>query len=199
MFPYFIDVGGGSVKNSTRHTLARISLRWMIRECFKANTGIMFNSQRLRSVGLDPSALYPFISPRLPPLSSEKIHTIAPIPQKKSKLHRVLASCRKLIPRNTGSTFDSITLGTDSLEGSKEKDNEKTRILSEEEEDLEDVLSPKYDQLKITPFWWILEVIPMQFRYQRKCDDWVSYFGFVLLRFLGLVWTHSIFRLTLKI
>ncbi|KAJ3861403.1 hypothetical protein EV359DRAFT_47287 [Lentinula novae-zelandiae] len=144
------DVGGGSVKNSTRHTLARISLRWMIRECFKANTGIMFNSQRLRSVGLDPSALYPFISPRLPPLSSEKIHTIAPIPQKKSKLHR--------------------------------KDNEKTRILSEEEEDLEDVLSPKYDQLKITPFWWILEVIPMQFRYQRKCDDWVSYFGFNLAR-----------------
>ncbi|KAH7876941.1 uncharacterized protein C8R40DRAFT_998572, partial [Lentinula edodes] len=148
------DVGGGSVKNSTRHTLARISLRWMIRECFKANTGIMFNSQRLRSVGLDPSALYPFISPRLPPLSSEKIHTIAPIPQKKSKLHRVLAK----------------------------KDNEKTRILSEEEEDLEDVLSPKYDQLKIAPFWWILEVIPMQFRYQRKCDDWVSYFGFNLAR-----------------
>ncbi|KAJ3883885.1 hypothetical protein F5051DRAFT_390463 [Lentinula edodes] len=180
------DVGGGSVKNSTRHTLARISLRWMIRECFKANTGIMFNSQRLRSVGLDPSALYPFISPRLPPLSSEKIHTIAPIPQKKSKLHRVLASCRKLIPcRSTGSSFDSTTLGPDSLQGSKdskEKDNEKTRILSEEEEDLEDVLSPKYDQLKITPFWWILEVIPMQFRYQRKCDDWVSYFGFNLAR-----------------
>ncbi|KIN92623.1 hypothetical protein M404DRAFT_810028, partial [Pisolithus tinctorius Marx 270] len=36
------DVGGGAVKNGARHSLSRISLRWMIRECFKARTGILF-------------------------------------------------------------------------------------------------------------------------------------------------------------
>ncbi|KAJ3746884.1 hypothetical protein EV360DRAFT_1697, partial [Lentinula raphanica] len=130
------DVGGGSVKNSTRHSLARISLRWMIRECFKSNTGIMFNSQRLKSAGLDPSTLYPFVTPRLQPLS------------------------------DTRSTSDSTTLGSKSLKDGKQSESEKIRILTEEEEDLMDVLSPKYDQLKISPLWWLLELIPMQFRYQ---------------------------------
>ena len=39
-----VDTGGGSVRNGTRHTLARIPLRWMIRQCFLANTGIQFTN-----------------------------------------------------------------------------------------------------------------------------------------------------------
>lgn len=35
------DVGGGAVRNETRHVLARIPLRWMIRETFRCNTGIL--------------------------------------------------------------------------------------------------------------------------------------------------------------
>ena len=47
------DVGGGSVKNRTLYNLARIPLRWMIRECFKCNTGIIFNSEYLKNeIGL---------------------------------------------------------------------------------------------------------------------------------------------------
>ncbi|KAI0812234.1 hypothetical protein BC629DRAFT_1280613 [Irpex lacteus] len=63
------DVGGGSVKNGTRHNLARIPLRWMIRECFKANTGIRFHTSLLKQVGLDPESLYPIVKER-PALSS---------------------------------------------------------------------------------------------------------------------------------
>ncbi|TEB23018.1 hypothetical protein FA13DRAFT_1766317 [Coprinellus micaceus] len=48
------DVGGGSVSNKTRHSLARISLRWMVREIFKAKTGILFLSDRLFEIGMDP-------------------------------------------------------------------------------------------------------------------------------------------------
>jgi len=62
------DVGGGSVPNDTPNNLARISLRWMIRECFKTGTGIMFNPKRLQEVGLDPTSLYPLVLPRPPPL-----------------------------------------------------------------------------------------------------------------------------------
>ncbi|KAF7290730.1 DUF2235 domain-containing protein [Mycena indigotica] len=36
------DVGGGSVANETVHNLARIPLRWMIRECFEADSGLAF-------------------------------------------------------------------------------------------------------------------------------------------------------------
>lgn len=43
----------------------------MIRECFKADTGIMFSIKGLREVGIDPTSLYPLVKPRLPPLSAE--------------------------------------------------------------------------------------------------------------------------------
>lgn len=47
------DVGGGSVLNDTPHALARIPLRWMIRECFKCNTGIVFDAVMLQQIGLN--------------------------------------------------------------------------------------------------------------------------------------------------
>lgn len=62
------DIGGGSVPNDTPHSLARIPLRWMIRECFKANTGIMFMSNGLRRAGIDPVSLFPHVLTRPPPL-----------------------------------------------------------------------------------------------------------------------------------
>jgi hypothetical protein len=67
-FQQLPDIGGGSVSNKTRNSLARITLRWMVRECFKAATGIMFNSSALQEdLGMDPSSLYPYVTPR-PPL-----------------------------------------------------------------------------------------------------------------------------------
>jgi hypothetical protein len=42
-----------AVPNHTRHALARIPLRWMIRECFEAQTGLIFDMDRLHyEVGL---------------------------------------------------------------------------------------------------------------------------------------------------
>lgn len=58
------DVGGGSIENGARYSLARISLRWMIRECFKANSGILFHGSMFNEIGLDPATLYPHIIDR---------------------------------------------------------------------------------------------------------------------------------------
>ncbi|EJC98191.1 uncharacterized protein FOMMEDRAFT_31962 [Fomitiporia mediterranea MF3/22] len=45
------DVGGGSVPHTTRNSLARIPLRWMIRECFRMDTGIIFDKKMLAEIG----------------------------------------------------------------------------------------------------------------------------------------------------
>ncbi|KAJ2925169.1 hypothetical protein H1R20_g11915, partial [Candolleomyces eurysporus] len=66
------DVGGGSVRNRTRHSLARIPLRWMVREIFKANAGILFFTDRLYEIGLDPSTIYPEVVVRPDPLRAEE-------------------------------------------------------------------------------------------------------------------------------
>lgn len=65
---FVLDVGGGSVGNDVEHNLARIPLRWMIRQCFLTNTGILFNSAGIRKIGLDPAALYPKVLERPPAL-----------------------------------------------------------------------------------------------------------------------------------
>ncbi|KAH9960918.1 hypothetical protein BC827DRAFT_1206197 [Russula dissimulans] len=62
------DIGGGSVANGTRNSLARIPLRWMIRQCFLVDTGIQFHRDAFKDVGLDPSSLFPFVLPRPAPL-----------------------------------------------------------------------------------------------------------------------------------
>ncbi|KAF7364563.1 hypothetical protein MVEN_00325300 [Mycena venus] len=159
------DVGGGSVKNDTRHSLARIPLRWMIRECFKADTGIMFDARRLQELGLDPAMLYPVVKPRPPQKSPHipddlKIESIPP--------------CKGWLRRTFSRKCQGFPVSAELAEGTP---MEKCAPGMEEEEDLKDALSPMYDQLTLSPFWWILEVIPFTFRYQQKPDNkWITKF-----------------------
>ncbi|KAL1749316.1 hypothetical protein HDZ31DRAFT_27923 [Schizophyllum fasciatum] len=66
------DVGGGAVGNDERYSLARIPLRWMIRQCFLLRTGILFYRDLLPRVGLDAAMLHPEVQPRPPPLGADE-------------------------------------------------------------------------------------------------------------------------------
>lgn len=164
------DVGGGSVSNKTRHSLARISLRWMIRECFKTNTGIMFDAERLKNVGLDPQTLHPFVTPR-PPSRSPGSSKIMKQPKEEKRWRFPWSKKPPAAPSTPPSEKDGLLSRPPSP-------FPPVASVSEEEEELLDALSPKYDQLKLKPFWWILEFIPMEYRFQVGKDNrWVSYFG----------------------
>jgi hypothetical protein len=52
--------------------------------------------------------------------------------------------------------------------------DEKAYTGIEEEEDLKDVLSPVYDQLRLQPTWWILEILPLMQKYRRKDNNEVA-------------------------
>jgi hypothetical protein len=47
------DVGGGAVEDSVRHSLAEISLRWMVKQVVISKCGIKFDATALRTAGLD--------------------------------------------------------------------------------------------------------------------------------------------------
>ncbi|KAK0193172.1 hypothetical protein F5146DRAFT_1137047 [Armillaria mellea] len=165
------DVGGGSVQNSTRYSLSRIPLRWMIRECFKAETGIMFNSERLRLIGLEPETLYPAVLPRPPALSVDS--SAIPTGQTKSPLsQRILSMFLRQPPQasDDGQVF------------AQDASIEDQMIGTEEEEEFRDALSLIYDQLNISKSWWILELIPLEFRQQLGNGKWLSWFGLNLGR-----------------
>ncbi|KAG6873167.1 hypothetical protein C0995_002016 [Termitomyces sp. Mi166 len=137
-----VDVGGGSVVNGTPHTLARIPLRWMIRECFKADTGIMFISESLKTLGLDLASLYPYVQKRPPPLSGASAHI-------------------ELIPNRKAQSLVQV--------------GDPVNVMSEEEHELRDAMSPIYDQLNLSPFWWLLELFPIKHRYQKGNMSWASH------------------------
>ena len=143
--PPRLDVGGGSVPNATRHSLARIPLRWMIRQCFATHSGIQFESAKLYEIGLDPQTLYPKVMKR--PL-------VQPL-----QLDDVNDALRDLKATNLGAPPQS---------DSSSMISECTKPSSEEEEELRDALSPLYDQLSRQKWWWILEFF---FGWSRQRDD----------------------------
>ena len=152
------DVGGGCVRNGTRNTLARLSLRWMIRECFKTKSGIIFQTESLRQIGMDPSMIYPVVLPR-PPALFDDVKT-------------------QVIETPPSTSFFSTIVRLFKSSQAKRKAMEKNpTFINEEDEELRDALSPKFDQLKLAWFWWILEVLPVSMRYQKANDQWVTYIG----------------------
>jgi uncharacterized protein (DUF2235 family) len=147
------DIGGGSVPNGTRNSLARIPLRWMIRECFKTNSGILFHRSMFNKIGLDPDSLYPHVRERPPPIYQSPLPPLEPGTPDSLR--------RQTIPHPPIIKDDPTVIVYS--DGGK--------FVNEEEEDLADALCPMYDQLQIAPHWWILEVIPQILRYQKDEDD----------------------------
>jgi len=141
------DIGGGSVDNDTSHSLARIPLRWMIRECFKADTGIIFEAEGLRGIGIDPHTLYPVVQARPPPLSAAGARI-------KSHSDPALEDYEEY----AGLTASAV------------------QPKMEEHHELQDALSPIYDQLDLAWFWWILEYIPFRQKYQKGDNKWETSF-----------------------
>ncbi|KAF9258241.1 hypothetical protein L218DRAFT_877561 [Marasmius fiardii PR-910] len=153
------DVGGGSVSNETRNSLARIPLRWMIRQCFLLNTGIMFHREMLRLVGMDPSSLYPHVKSR-PPLDLSSLPPPSFSPSGAELVHHIHER------QPTASSSVTQTSRMSRFAGD---------FVSEEEEDYRDAISPINDMLYEKWGWWILEVMPQMLKYQNDEDySWIQ-------------------------
>jgi hypothetical protein len=137
----------------------------------------MYDCEGLRKLGLDPSSLYPFVTPRPPAILPVGDTVIQELPLTPASGIRRFFDCilgKTLAPPGTVSS-------TVSTPADATKTDETVQVGTEEEEDLKDALSPIYDQLEIQPAWWILELLPLRLRYQRGDSSWVSYIGYVFL------------------
>ncbi|PPQ86694.1 hypothetical protein CVT25_006769 [Psilocybe cyanescens] len=155
------DVGGGSVPNGTRPNLAHIALRWMVRECFKAKNGMMFNPAGIRDIGIDPDTLYPAVKTRPAPLE--------PTPDLKLSSDNIIK--KPGVIKRVGSWLK----GWFTTPPKPEKpDYSVYKTYDEEQLDLVDALAPIYDQLVINKAkWWILENTWLKgYSVQEKRDVW---------------------------
>jgi hypothetical protein len=138
------DIGGGSVANGDRHNLARIPLRWMVRQCFILRTGILFHKNMFKDIGIDPDTLYPRVTPRPP-----------------------------AVPYTPDCLADRYDVSLNFANSYKHTVMIQEPFINEEHEDLLDALTPIYDQLKLAKGWWIFEVLPNKHQYQKADDSWV--------------------------
>ncbi|POS83721.1 hypothetical protein EPUL_002963, partial [Erysiphe pulchra] len=171
------DVGGGAVHNTERHVLARIPLRWMIRQCFECNTGIIFKTAGLAETGIDIHSVWPVYKvPKRPVVGPSPTHfnkymagKIAPLQRRSTALG--IESSKPNSSHERLSSTPEKSLGLE-FPGS-EKANEEVEMLPEQAEDHFDSLAPINDQLKLAKGWWLLEFWPVKIRRQREdSDEW---------------------------
>ncbi|EMF10704.1 uncharacterized protein SEPMUDRAFT_150721 [Sphaerulina musiva SO2202] len=176
------DVGGGAVKNVERHKLSQIPLRWMIRQCFECDTGIIFKVHALAEEGIDVHTLWPiYEKPTLPhggppPDMLDKYHrgALGPIQRRSSLLEPV--------DKNDERGMHQLKIYRDDHEHDDDDSSEKEagtimheQWTPEQVEDYFDALQRVNDQLVDAKGWWILEVWPIKVRIQPKgTDEWIK-------------------------
>ena len=186
------DVGGGSVKNGERHSLARISLRWMVRECFRVEAGIIFDVHMLKhEIGLD---IEKDLDKGLnKDLDKDTDHTFAaPEPLLPGVSHLRRPSGAEL----EGFSFSHIPVAVISGLGSpfiwawgqlsnlrlhnskqfkralEELERNRPISLGEPREELNDALSPIVDQINMHPGWNLIEWTPCKLSPLTRQHQW---------------------------
>jgi hypothetical protein len=149
------DVGGGAVANNERHMLSRIPLRWMIRQSFECETGILFNTAVLAENGIDVQTLWPVYQAPTKP-------AVGPSPRMLEVYEKKqLPSLEKR----------SAALGAEAQTTGRPLVGEEIDILPEQVEDHFDGLASINDQLVQARGWWVLEFWPVTIRVLRKLKE----------------------------
>lgn len=137
------DVGGGCVPNGTPKSLARLPLRWMIRECFRAGTGIQFKADYLEALGLNPESLWPEVI--------------------KPGAHDVPNHVGNSMSRKDKNMPDAeISIPTTVMQ--------RALMRLETDADKADAGAELFDQLKRSRWWWFLELLPIR-ELEQEADD----------------------------
>ncbi len=161
------DIGGGAIDDNELNTptLSRIPLRWMVRECFECNTGIIFDACMLQEAGLpihkDNSTEDDFTYQLAPsyPWSSESPNN----PPKQPDTTSLDA-----VPGATVGPYGmflTFMFGSRREQPASKPDKFVWRELSadyENKQDLRDIHTNIHCQLEERPLWHILELIPQR-------------------------------------
>ena len=155
------------MKNTERHSLARITLRWMIRECFETGTGIIFDVHMLQhEAGLDivkKGRVGP--TPKPPKRRSPGVlHLRRPDGAELegfSFRHIPVAVVSGLVfpIRWAGAKLSNLRIRS-SKKYKHIPDPPDPVFLGESREELIDTLSPIVDQIGMHPGWNIVEWLP---------------------------------------
>lgn len=175
------DIGGGSHKNSVNDSLSFIPLRWMIKECLLAGTGILFDQRALSIFGFDFKELKETLRQEFtarglsfhgfgfeshpesfnlstkPPPTSTTAPTEHVSTSESSVTSRWFSVPSHLMPNLHQIFYDHSLLN----------------LAIQHTRDARDCAAHIWDQLDIQKAWWILEILPMLTTYQTADGTWI--------------------------
>ncbi|KAF8890658.1 hypothetical protein BD779DRAFT_1516285 [Infundibulicybe gibba] len=182
------DVGGGSHKNNIKDSLSYIPLRWMIKECFLAKTGILFDypfleelgfdllkfAQELKSAGLDVKELGFDLdaSPREEETEEANNQLMSPIDGLLSP-HPGYNGITSISSTLAAAVAERLEQDMPRLAGSWKHAIEHIDTTWKNARDHIDSLATIWDQLDLARHWWALEYIPMLGTYQKPDGSWI--------------------------
>ena len=146
--------------NDAPHSLADISLRWMVRQVAAAQCGITFDAAALHRAGISDSS---FAGPGLPLTPPAKARapsdTGAPRPSADSTAKSTL-------------TLEAYGYGRRSGESSQSAGSDRSVRT-----DAVDCTQEIHDQLVLDKRWWLLEIIPTNYLWQDGRGAWHCKWG----------------------
>ncbi|VDC07954.1 unnamed protein product [Peniophora sp. CBMAI 1063] len=146
------DVGGGSTPDTDDFALSDIPLRWMVKEAIQAQCGLLFDSGELSRNNISQS-IADIFNPR--PSSSKG---------KQRTLHDFTMPGRIKVERSSAGAADNAS-------ASGSSGHSEVQQTAQSERDMSEVMQPIHDELKRKPIWWILEVVPTKYTWQRSSSN----------------------------
>lgn len=169
------DVGGGAVPNEERHMLSRIPLRWMIRQCFECETGIIFNTAPLAETGIDVLTVWPIYKTPTKPVVGPSPIMVGQYEEKKLPPLRRRSTALGLNKdyEDMGDDKEKREIVIDDIMNEAERLQYQADLLPEHVEDHFDAMASINDQLELAKSWWVLEFWPVKVRVQKKhTEEW---------------------------
>ena len=142
------DVGGSSVPDTVRCSLSDITLRWMIKQVVLSNCGIKSDETALKEADIDVSTIA-LDSPTQPAMNNSEVEAGAALPTPQA------------LPNSPG-------------DGESEEHMIRRGVQEQDLQQKQDAMAPIYDQLKIQPLWWLLELLPIKSTWQEADGTWKS-------------------------
>ncbi|OBT79918.1 hypothetical protein VF21_01549 [Pseudogymnoascus sp. 05NY08] len=168
------DVGGGAVPNEERHMLSRIPLRWMIRQCFECETGIIFNTAPLAETGIDVLTVWPIYKAPTKPVVGPSPIMVGQYEEKKlPPLRRRSTALGLNKDYEDMGNDEKREIVIDDIMNEAERLQYQADLLPEHVEDHFDAMASINDQLELAKTWWVLEFWPVKVRVQKKhTEEW---------------------------
>jgi len=151
------DVGGGNAKDSKRHALSNVPLRWMLRE-INLNLG--------GRIHFDPTALKQWDIP------------LAIIEPPSTGMVREASSATYCEDAPRENAMPDVDEYRDAPEQEKAAfaiygKSVADCLAAEESLDAGDAVKKPRDELKKNVFWWVLEVFPTYYKSQNEQGQWI--------------------------